>query len=386
MPRITFGELATLYMRHARTYYRHRDGSPTGEHRNIQSVLNRATDHFGNCQVDRLTRHAFRAWIDQLVAADLSRPYVNACLSRLRRVINWANELDYVDDQVVLELRRVRPLPAHRSAAREPVTKPLPQVDEIAQILPHLPPIPRALVQQLVLTGARVGELLNIFASSKTAEQIREEPHRFLVCADKFQTGYTEPPLQTMYVDKPLSGIKAVQTLSCLNRAHPQKHDVFVLDFQNEAEVIRMSFDAFYRTTILSEETDPNKLHVLQGDLDESGVYGPEHIGAAVAKFMAGADRDAFEDVLDACRDVYTDRLDEDEQVKFKGDAKSFVRTYEFLGSILPFINSEWEKRSIFLNLLIPKLPSPKRSICPRASSMPLTWTATGPRKMRRRP
>ena len=114
-------------------------------------------------------------------------------------------------------------------------------------------------------------------------------------------------------------------------------------------------------------------------------------VDRAVAKFMAGADWDDFEDVLDedvldACRDVYTDRLDEHELVKFQGDAKSFVRTYEFLGSILPFVNSEWEKRSIFLNLLIPKLPSPKRNTCPRASSMPLTWTATWPRKMRRRP
>ncbi|TVQ62974.1 MAG: type I restriction endonuclease subunit R [Phycisphaerales bacterium] len=201
---------------------------------------------------------------------------------------------------------------------------------------------------------------LNGFASSKIADKVREEPYRFLVCADKFQTGYDEPLLHTMYVDKPLSGIKAVQTLSRLNRAHPQKHDVFVLDFQNEAEAIQASFDAYYRTTILSEETDPNKLHDLQGDLDASGVYGPEHVDAVVENFLAGADRDAFEDVLDACRDVYTDRLNEDEQVKFKGDAKSFVRTYEFLASILPYRNKAWEKRSIFLTLLIPKLPSPK--------------------------
>ena len=210
------------------------------------------------------------------------------------------------------------------------------------------------------ITGQKETEgSLNGFASSKIADNVREEPYRFLVCADKFQTGYDEPLLHTMYVDKPLSGIKAVQTLSRLNRAHPQKHDVFVLDFQNDVEAIQLSFDDYYRTTILSEETDPNKLHDLQGDLDASGVYGPEHVEAVVAAFLAGEKREAFEGVLGACRDVYVDALDEDGQVKFKGDAKSFVRTYEFLSSILPYANADWERRSIFLNLLIPLLPSP---------------------------
>ena len=88
-------------------------------------------------------------------------------------------------------------------------------------------------------------------------------PYRFLVCADKFQTGYDEPLLHTMYVDKTLSGIKAVQTLSRLNRAHPKKHDVFVLDFLNDADTIRTAFADFYRATILADETDPNKLHDL---------------------------------------------------------------------------------------------------------------------------
>jgi type I site-specific restriction-modification system R (restriction) subunit len=100
----------------------------------------------------------------------------------------------------------------------------------------------------------------------------------FLVCAEKFQTGYDEPLLHTMYVDKVLSGIKAVQTLSRLNRAHPKKHDVFVLDFQNDTEMIEKSFADYYRTTVLSKETDPNKLHTLKGDLDSYQVYSPELI------------------------------------------------------------------------------------------------------------
>ena len=109
--------------------------------------------------------------------------------------------------------------------------------------------------------GQKVTEAsLNGFPSSKITENIQEDPYRFLICADKFQTGYDEPLLHTMYVDKVLSGIKAVQTISRLNRAHPRKHDTFVLDFMNDAEGIRESFEPYYRTTILSEETDPNKL------------------------------------------------------------------------------------------------------------------------------
>ena len=100
--------------------------------------------------------------------------------------------------------------------------------------------------------GAKVTEAsLNGFPSSKIADRIQEDPYRFLVCADKFQTGYDEPLLHTMYVDKILSGIKAVQTLSRLNRAHPQKHDVFVLDFMNDADTIQEAFADYYRTTIL---------------------------------------------------------------------------------------------------------------------------------------
>src|SRR5207244_9763234 len=111
------------------------------------------------------------------------------------------------------------------------------------------------------------------FPSSKIEEKIEEHPYRFLIVADKFQTGYDEPLLHTMYVNKPLSGIKAVQTLSRLNRAHPQKHDVFVLHFLNNTETITEAFADYYRTTVLSEETDPNKLHNLKGTLDNYQVY-----------------------------------------------------------------------------------------------------------------
>jgi len=201
---------------------------------------------------------------------------------------------------------------------------------------------------------------LNGFPSGEIADRIQEDPYRFLICADKFQTGYDEPLLHTMYVDKPLSGIKAVQTLSRLNRAHPDKHDVFVLDFQNDAESIQKAFADYHRTTILSEETDPNKLHDLKASLDRWQVYAPEQIEAVVALFLGSAEREKIDPILDACVATYLERLNEDGQVDFKGKAKAFVRTYDFLASILPYSNAAWEKLSILLNLLIPKLPAPK--------------------------
>lgn len=208
--------------------------------------------------------------------------------------------------------------------------------------------------------GARVTEAsLNGFPSNKIPDNIEEDPYRFLICADKFQTGYDEPLLHTMYVDKHLSGIKAVQTLSRLNRAHPQKHDVFVLDFMNDSKTIEEAFADYYRTTILSEETDPNKLHDLKAVLDGYEVYTTEQIQRLVELYLSGAQRDQLDPILDACVAVYNE-LDEDGQVDFKGKAKAFTRTYGFLASILAFASADWEKLSIFLNFLIPKLPAPK--------------------------
>jgi len=201
---------------------------------------------------------------------------------------------------------------------------------------------------------------LNGFPSNAIANRIKEDPYRFLICADKFQTGYDEPLLHTMYVDKVLSGIKAVQTLSRLNRAHPGKYDTFVLDFQNDAETIRASFEPYYRTTILSEETDPNKLHDLKADLDNSQIYSASQVEQLAQLYLSGADRDTLDPILDACVATYNESLDEDGQVDFKSKAKTFLRTYDFLASILAYANAEWEKLSIFLNFLVPKLPAPR--------------------------
>ncbi|HEY3776773.1 MAG TPA: type I restriction endonuclease [Rhizomicrobium sp.] len=209
--------------------------------------------------------------------------------------------------------------------------------------------------------GEKVTEAsLNGFPARDIANRFEEDPYRFLICADKFQTGYDQPLLHTMYVDKPLSGIKAVQTLSRLNRAHPAKYDVFVLDFQNDVDTIRDAFEDYYRTTVLSDETDPNRLHDLKADLDRAEVYSQLQVDEIVEKYLRGAARDALDPVLDACVAAYRERLDEDGQVDFKSRAKAFCRSYDFLAAVLPFSQAEWEKLSIFLNLLIGKLPAPK--------------------------
>ena len=209
--------------------------------------------------------------------------------------------------------------------------------------------------------GSTVTEAsLNGFPSNAIPDKIQEHPYRFLVVADKFQTGYDEPLLHTMYVDKPLSGIKAVQTLSRLNRAHPKKHDAFILDFLNDSDGIEFAFSDYYRTTILSGETDPNKLHDLAAALDGAEVYSDAQVDDLVELYLAGADRERLDPILDACVARYKNDLDEDGQVGFKGNAKAFTRTYGFLSSILPYTNAGWEKLSIFLNFLIPKLPAPE--------------------------
>ena len=208
--------------------------------------------------------------------------------------------------------------------------------------------------------GQKVTEAsVNGFPSSQIERKIEQDPYRFLVVANKFQTGYDQPLLHTMYVDKALDGVMAVQTLSRLNRARPDKDDTFVLDFYNDSETIRESFADYYTTTILSDTTDPNKLYDIIGILEGYQVYAPFHVENVVRLFLRGAERYELDPLLDACAAAYKE-LDEDGQVEFKSNARAFVRTYEFLASILPHGMVEWEKLSIFLTLLIPKLPAPK--------------------------
>jgi len=200
----------------------------------------------------------------------------------------------------------------------------------------------------------------NGFADAVIPKTLKTDPYRILIVADMFQTGFDEPLLHTMYVDKTLYDIKAVQTLSRLNRAHPKKYDTFVLDFANKTSIIEEAFSRYYRTTILSGETDPNKLYDIIALMEGYQVYFQDHVDKLVNLYLDGADRDRLDPILDSCAAVYKAFDSEDDKIKFKSAAKSFCRTYGFLGAILPYGNAEWEKLSIFLNLLIPKLPAPQ--------------------------
>ena len=209
--------------------------------------------------------------------------------------------------------------------------------------------------QEPALTSAG----LNGFADSKIPTQFKHDPYRLLVVADMFQTGFDEPLLHTMYVDKVLADVRAVQTLSRLNRACPKKLDTCVLDFANKPEDIQRAFERYYRTTFLSGETDPNKLYDLVAVMEGCQVYVDEDVLRVVNLFLDGAERELLDPTLDACAARYK-HLDVDDMIAFKSSAKAFVRTYGFLGAILPYGNAEWERLSVFLNLLIPKLPSPR--------------------------
>lgn len=209
--------------------------------------------------------------------------------------------------------------------------------------------------QEPALTSAR----LNGFPDAKIPKTLKAALYRILIVADMFQTGFDEPLLHTMYVDKMLYDIKAVQTLSRLNRCHPQKHDTFVLDFANSPDMIEKSFSRYYRTTLLSGETDPNKLYDLIATMEGYQVYSDKDVESLVNLYLDGAERDKLDPILDFCVVAYKG-LETDDQIKFKSSAKAFCRTYGFLGAIMPYGNAEWERLSIFMNLLIPKLPSPR--------------------------
>ncbi|MBR3294723.1 MAG: type I restriction endonuclease subunit R [Clostridia bacterium] len=200
---------------------------------------------------------------------------------------------------------------------------------------------------------------INGFPSAKIEKTFRTDPYRILVVANKFQTGFDEPLLHTMYVDKGLSDIKAVQTLSRLNRSHPDKKDTFILDFVNDPGIIKQAFDRYYKTTILSGETDVNKLNDLIDTMESIQVFTADDVDRFVELYLNDAERDQLDPILDHCVEVYKS-LTIEEQIEFKSCAKSFSRTYNFLAAILPYGSVQWEKLAIFLNLLVPKLPSPE--------------------------
>ena len=204
---------------------------------------------------------------------------------------------------------------------------------------------------------------LNGFPSAAIEDKIEEEPYRILVLADKFQTGYDQPLLHTMYVDKVLTDLKAVQTLSRLNRAHPKKFDTFVLDFANDPEDIRAAFQRYYKTTVLEGESDVNKLNDLIETIERAPFYTDDDKLQVVEKRLSGNDEDRskIDAILDACVVRFKEELNEEEQVRAKGAMKNYCRIYPFFAAIMPYESADWERQYLFYSLLVKKLPTLRR-------------------------
>lgn len=203
---------------------------------------------------------------------------------------------------------------------------------------------------------------LNGFAEKDTRDFFETDDYRILVVANKYLTGFDQPKLCTMYVDKKLQGVLAVQALSRLNRAADKlgkkTEDLFVLDFFNDVEDIKASFDPFYTSTSLSGATDVNVLHELKGTLDEVGVYEWEEVEDFVTKYFQGVDAQQLSPIIDKAANRFNAELDlaDEEKADFKIKAKQFVKIYGQMASILPYEVLEWEKLFWFLKFLIPKL------------------------------
>jgi type I restriction enzyme R subunit len=203
-------------------------------------------------------------------------------------------------------------------------------------------------------------EKMNNFPDNENdiPKQFKKDEYRFLIVADKFQTGFDQPLLHTMYVDKQLSDVQAVQTLSRLNRAKkPHKRETFVLDFFNDVEDIQKAFEPYYTTTILSRETDRNKLNDLQDKLDAEQIYDLETVQEFFEDYYdATTGREKIDSIISQIARNFSEDLIKDKQIEFKGNVKSFVRTYSYLSRIIEFNNHYWEMLWLLLKHLVPHL------------------------------
>jgi type I restriction enzyme R subunit len=204
--------------------------------------------------------------------------------------------------------------------------------------------------------GVREKELPQIFATPE---------YHVLLVAEKFQTGFDQPLLHTMYVDKRLAGIQAVQTLSRLNRTHPLKEDTFVLDFVNNREEIREAFSTYYQGAQMGEEVDPAHLYRVQAELDSSGIYLPEEVERFCLVYFkpkqkqSPADHEAINAALDPAVSRFTALMNDnaDEAELWRSKLQAFRNLYGFLSQIIPYQDSDLEKLFVFLRHLSPKLP-----------------------------
>jgi len=202
-----------------------------------------------------------------------------------------------------------------------------------------------------------------VIGERQTAAEFEKPDVRFLVVANKFQTGFDQPLLHTMYVDKKLGGVNAVQTLSRLNRTHPEKDGTMVLDFANEAEDIRSAFEPYYDVTLLSEATDPNLLYELQGRLLDFGAFGEADVEAfARIYFNKKAGQDQLYAALEPVRGRF-DELSDEEQHDCRGQLTDYARLYAFLAQISPFSDADLEKLYVFARYLRRLLPAPREEL-----------------------
>ena len=204
---------------------------------------------------------------------------------------------------------------------------------------------------------------MNSFKEKELPEKFNASEYQILLVAEKYQTGFDQPLLHTMYVDKKLSGVKAVQTLSRLNRTCSGKEDTFILDFQNTEEDILESFQPYYEITTIDEPTDPNRLYDLKTKLDQAGIYTNSEIDGFVKLFFKPKERYTARDnaqlnrFIDPAVDRYKGIDSENKKEDFKHTLTVFIRTYSFLGQIMPFSDAELEKLFAYGKLLLNKLP-----------------------------
>jgi len=208
---------------------------------------------------------------------------------------------------------------------------------------------------------------MNGFGEKELPKRFDTFEYQLLLVADKYQTGFDQPLLHTMYVDKRLEGVKAVQTLSRLNRTTAGKDDTFVLDFVNDLETIRDSFQPYYEMTTLTEEADPNLLYDLKSKLESAQVYTDQEVNKFCSIFFKSPDKQSTSDQaqlyawVQPAVDRFSNLESDEKQEEVKNQAISFVRLYSFLSQIMPFSDIELEKLYVFLRLLLTKLPRPGR-------------------------
>ncbi len=196
----------------------------------------------------------------------------------------------------------------------------------------------------------------------KTEDAFKDPQYRILIVANKFQTGYDEPLLQTMYVDKKLEGLQCVQTLSRLNRVMSGKTDVLVLDFVNDPEQVQEAFQQYYGTTTLAEETDPNKLYDLQSLLEGFDLYDEETIEKFCGIFYSKNKPDELlQGILDGVVEKWSER-ETDEREEFRSALQSYIRLYGYISQLITFNDVAWEKLYIFGRHLNKKLPKREHS------------------------